>query len=36
MKITTPAVKCLQFDMGNSEIVKDIMQPEDDSRESTL
>ena len=31
MKITTPAVTCLQFDMGNSEVVKDIMNTEDDS-----
>ena len=31
MKITTPAVKCLQFDMGNSEVAKDIMNTEDDS-----
>ena len=31
MKITTPAVTCLQFDMGNSEVAKDIMNTEDDS-----
>ena len=36
MKLSTPAVTCLQFDIGNSEIAKDIMNTEDDSRESTL
>ena len=31
MKITTPAVTCLQFDIGGSEIAKGIMNTEDDS-----
>jgi hypothetical protein len=36
MKITTPAVKCLQFDMGESEIAKTIMSAEDDNRAGTV
>jgi hypothetical protein len=31
MKITTPAVKCLQFDIQGSNVAKDIMNTEDDS-----
>ena len=36
MKITTPAVTCLQFDMGESEIAKTIMSAEDDNRAGTV
>ncbi len=31
MKLSTPGVTCLQFDMGNSDVVKGIMNTEDDS-----
>ena len=36
MKVTTPAVHCLRFDMSNNDMVQGMMDEEDAGRESTL